>query len=187
MTNMPQWSPVHRHSNKAILYLAAALLLLSVSSCDFFRSLAGRPGSAQIREKQELIERAQAYADSVSQARLDSAARAERYAADSLYALDTLTRSGLLRKASGIKSIPQKRLGNRYFVVVGAFSQPANAARLVKRYEDAGFQALAFRYYGSMSAVFVSPCDRISEVLDAYRKVMQLPFSSQQTWILVNE
>ena len=176
-----------RLSKKVFTLFAAALLLLSVSSCDFFRTLAGRPGSAQIRQKQELILRAEACRDSVERARLDSVARAERYVADSLYAVDTLTRSGRLRKASAIKSIPQKNLTHRYSLVVGAFSHPGNAERLVKRYSDAGFEALAFRYYGGTNAVFVAPCNRITEALESFRAVKKLPFASSQTWILVNE
>ena len=187
MTSTQLWLQVVRLSKKAFALLAAALLLLSVSSCDFFRTLAGRPGSAEIRQKQELILRAEAMRDSLDRARLDSAARAERFYADSLYAVDTLTRTGRLRKASAIKSIPQKDLDHRYCLVVGAFSQPSNAERLVTRYSEAGFNAFVFRYHGGMSGVCVEPCDRIDEALEAYRRVMRLPFASRQTWVLVNE
>ena len=187
MINMPQWSPAPRASRNTLVILSAALLLLSVSSCDFFRSLAGRPGSEQIRQKRELIERAEACRDSLERALLDSVARSERYAADSLYAVDTLTRSGKLRMASAIRSIPGKNLRHRYNIVVGAFSQPANAERLAGRFKAAGFEAEIFRYYGGMNAVFVAPCDRITEAMEAYRAVARLPFASDQTWILVND
>ena len=186
MINMPQWSPALRAS-KILTILSAALLLLSVSSCDFFRSLAGRPGSEQIRQKRELIERAELRRDSTERARLDSVARSERYVADSIAAVDFFTRSGKLRMASSIKSIPRKNLQHRYSVVVGAFSRPENAERLAGRFVSEGLSAEVFRYYGGMNAVFVAPCDRITEAMDAYKAVMQLPFASEQTWILVNE
>lgn len=184
---MPQWSPAHRASKKTLTILSAALLLLCVSSCDFFRTLAGRPGSEQIRQKRELIERAEACRDSIERARLDSVARSERYVADSLYAMDTLMRSGRLRKASAIKSVPRKNLKHRYNIVAGAFSQPANAERLAGRFRSAGFEAELFGYYGGMNAVLVAPCDRITDALESYRAVMKLPSASAQTWILVNE
>ena len=187
MTSTQLWSQVVRLSKKSIAFFAAALLLPSVSSCDFFRTLAGRPGSAEIRQKQELILRAEARRDSIERARLDSVARAERCVADSLYALDTLTKSGLLRMASSIRSIPQKNLKHRYYVVVGAFSRPENADRLTRRYEAAGFEAIAFRYYGNWSAVFVEPRERIADALAAYRRVIHQPLASDNTWILVNE
>lgn len=171
--------------------LALCFLTLCVSSCDFFRAIAGRPGSAYIKEKRERIERLEsriaAARDSVERVRLDSVARAERYAADSLHAMDTLRSSGKLRKASSIRNIPAHKLGNRCFVVVGAFSNEANAVKLAARYREAGFESMVFRYYSGLNAVFVAPSNRVTEALEAYRSVMRLPFSSKETWILVNE
>ena len=172
---------------KIPVILAAVMLLLGVSSCDFFRSLAGRPGSAQIQQKRVLIQKAEARRDSLEQARLDSVARAERFAADSLYALDTLGRSGLLRKASAFSNISRSSLENRYYLVVGAFSNANNAQRLCARYVDAGYRSLVFCYRSGLNAVFVAPSDNIVETLAAYRGVVQLPFASKQTWVLVNE
>lgn len=173
--------------NKVSLILLLAVLSFAVNSCDFFRALAGRPGSAEITGKRLLIERAEARRDSLEQVRLDSIARVERYVADSLYAVDTLVHSGLLRNASYYKRIPREALDHRYYLVAGAFSQPANAERLAGRYRAAGHEAFAFHYTGSLTAVFVSPSNRIDEILEEYRAVMRLPFASKKTWVLVNE
>ena len=173
--------------NKVSLILLLALMAFAVNSCDFFRVLAGRPVSAEIEGKRVLIERAEARRDSLEQVRLDSIARAERYVADSLYAVDTLTHSGLLRKASYYKRIPRAALDHRYYLVAGAFSQPANAERLASRYVAAGHEAFAFHYTGSLTAVFISPSNRIDETLEEYRAVMRLPFATKKTWVLVNE
>ncbi len=170
---------------------ALCLLTLCVSSCDFFRTLAGRPGSSYINEKRALIEKVESrkaeVRDSIERARLDSVARAERYAADSLHAMDTLKHAGKLRKASSIKNIPARRLDRRCYVVVGAFSNEGNASRLAARYRDAGFESMVFRYYSGLNAVLVSPCNRVTEAFEAYRAVMRLPYASKETWILVNE
>ena len=173
--------------NKVSVIIILAALLASVSSCDFFRAIAGRPGSAELQQKRERIERMEARRDSLEKARLDSAARAEKAAADSLYALDTLSRSGLLRKASALSKIPRNNLEHRYCIVAGAFSKPENAERLLLRYSAAGFESVAFRYSNSLTAVFVAPCDCIYDALEAYRKVKQLPFASKNAWVLVNE
>ncbi|MBR5905413.1 MAG: SPOR domain-containing protein [Bacteroidales bacterium] len=173
--------------NKVSVIIILAALTASVSSCDFFRGIAGRPGSAELQQKRERIEMMEARRDSLEKARLDSAARAEKAAADSLYALDTLSRSGLLRNATALSKAPRKNLEHRYYVVAGAFSKPENAERLALRYSAAGFESVAFRYSNSLTAVFVAPCDCIYDALEAYRKVMQLPFASKNTWVLVNE
>ncbi len=173
--------------NKVSAILSLAALLLAVSSCDFFRCIAGRPGSAELQQKRERIEKMEVRRDSVERARIDSVIMAEKAAADSLYAVDTLTRRGLLRKASAVKRISASQLANRYYIVAGAFSKPANADRLAQRYADAGVESLVFRYTSGLCGVFVAPSDRVAEALVSYRKVMQLPFASHQAWILVNE
>lgn len=171
--------------------LALSVLTLCVSSCDFFRALAGRPGSSYIQEKRARIEQVEArlaaVRDSVERAHQDSVARVERYVADSLHAMDTLRAAGLLRKASAIKNIPSRKLGRHYYVVVGAFANESNASRLAARYSDAGFESMVFRCYSGLNTVFVSPCDRVTDAFGAYRSVMRLPYASKETWILVNE
>ena len=172
---------------KVPVIIAAAILLLCVSSCDFFRSLAGRPVTAQIEQKRILIQKSEARRDSLERVRLDSIAFAERYAADSLYALDTLGHKGKLRNASGLSNISRSALDRRYYIVAGAFSNEKNAARLSGRYSDAGFESFVFRYRSGLNAVFVAPSDSIVEILSAYRSIVKLPFASSQTWVLVNE
>ena len=176
---------------KLSFILAAFLLLSGVSSCDFFRGLAGRPLSSEIEAKRARIElaqkRAEALKDSLERARKDSVLKAQQFVADSTYAADSLLKKGRLRKASSIRNIPVKKLQSRYYVVVGAFSQEANANRLVARYHDAGFRAEAFRYYSGTTAVFVEPSSRITDAMDAFRRVKKLPFAPKEAWILINE
>ncbi|MBO4671502.1 MAG: SPOR domain-containing protein [Bacteroidales bacterium] len=176
---------------KLSFILLALLLLCSVSSCDFFRGLAGRPLSSEIEAKRVRIEqaqkRAEAVRDSLERARKDSVLRAEKFVADSTFYTDSLLKAGKLRKASSIRNIPSRRLRSRYYVVVGAFSNEANASRLAARYQDAGFSAEPFRYYGKLTAVFVEPCSRITDAMDAFKRIKQLPFAPKEAWILINE
>ena len=176
---------------KLSFILAALLLLCGVSSCDFFRGLAGRPLSSEIEAKRVRIEsaqkRAEAVKDSLERARKDSVMRAEKFAADSTFAVDSLLKAGKLRKATSIRNIPVKRLQSRYYVVVGAFSNEGNAVRLAQKYRDAGFSAEPFHYYGSLTAVFVEPSARITDAMDAFRRIKKLPFAPKEAWILINE
>ena len=85
---------------KRLSFILAALLLLSgVSSCDFFRGLAGRPLSSDIEAKRARIElaqkRAEAFRDSLERARKDSVLRVQQFLADSTYAADSLLKAGV--------------------------------------------------------------------------------------------
>lgn len=177
--------------NKVPVLLCLAVLLCLVSGCDFFRTLAGRPTSRDLEARRAAIEQVQerraAVADSLERARKDSIARAERAVADSLHAIDTLVSIGKYHAVSSYRNIPASRLKARYSVVVGVFSNDANARRMLSKYENEGFEGYVLHYRSSLMAVVVSPCDKVAEALEAYRKVRRLPFSSVQTWVIVNE
>ena len=176
---------------KLTTVFALALLLCLAGSCDFFRTLAGRPTSAQIEAKKARIEqhelRQAAVRDSVKQARLDSVAAARRAGEDSLHALDTLIHIGKYHKASSYVNIPQSRLRSRYALVVGVFSSAPNAEKLALRYQAEGYQAYVLKYYSTLSAVLVCPCNKVAEALEAYRKLRRIPNGPKEVWVLVNE
>jgi hypothetical protein len=176
---------------KLTTVFAFVLLLCLAGGCDFFRTLAGRPTSAQIEAKRERMEqrslREAAVRDSINQARLDSAAAAQRAVADSLHAIDTLTHIGKYHKASAYANIPQSRLRTRYALVVGVFSSLPNAEKLALRYQAAGRDAYVLRYHSTLSAVLVSPCNKVAEVLESYRSLLSMPDGPKQVWVLVNE
>ncbi len=166
-------------------------MLTLVSGCDFFRGLAGRPSSKDIEAKRARLELAArleaARQDSVSRARADSIAAVRKAEADSLHALDTLTLIGKYHKASSYVNIPQSRLRSRYAVVTGVFSSEHNARKLSDRYAADGFDSYVLKYRSTLCAVLVSPCNRVADALAAYRSIRALPYSSKETWILVNE
>lgn len=176
---------------KMTLVIALTLAVSLVSSCDFFRTIAGRPTSREIEAKRARMElasrREAARQDSIARAEAAAKALAEAAVADSLHAIDTLTHIGKLHKASSYVNIPSKRLRSPYAVVVGVFSSEANAERLAARYREEGFEAYVLKYYSSLCAVLVSPCDRIADALKAYRRVRALPGASKETWVLSNE
>lgn len=171
--------------------LVLLLLVFLVSGCDFFRMLAGRPTSRELSERRAVVERVQArraaIADSLEQVRRDSIALVQKAEADSLHAIDTLTLIGKYHKASAYRNIAASRLKSRYAVVVGVFSTEANAERMLSQYSKEGFEGYVLKYRSPLMAAVVSPCNKVADVLEAYRKVRNLPFSSSQTWIIVNE
>ena len=96
------------------LLLAAALLL---GGCDFFRSLGGRPTSADLEAKRVELARLE---EQRHQARIDSMRRVEKAMADSLAALeghllDSLSqRRGTLLNPTRLGGLYTTRLATRY-------------------------------------------------------------------------
>ena len=173
--------------NKTLLLISAFLTLFLVSSCDFFRHMAGRPDSAWINAKKARIELAQQRRDSVERARRDSAAMAAKAAADSVQVLDSLRKAGKLRLASAVRSIPKSWLNARWGVVVGAFGDDKNAGRLVSKYEASGFKCRVHKTRSGLNIVLVAPCNNVADVIKAYRDIKKLPFGAKECWVILNE
>ncbi len=157
------------------------LCVLSVSSCDFFRRVAGRPTSEDIRVKREMIEREEAE----HRARMDSLQSLRKSVADSLAVVDSL-RSG---KSPLIFSRPlapgaMRELTSRYYVVVGAFGKADNAAKCASSAEEAGYEPCMIKYRNGFTAVGICATDSISEAF-ASLKAVRGGFC-KDAWILDN-
>ena len=165
-----------------ITALAAAVCLLG--GCDFFRSLAGRPTSRDIRAKQERIEQAA----QLHQQRLDSLKQVQKQISDSLAILDSLkaAKESLIstrQLASGGKyDIPY-----RYYVMIGSFSSQDNATRQAARAQEAGYPATLIPFRNGFTAVGCCPSNNLTEVYASLRKLREEPFCPADAWILNNE
>lgn len=157
------------------------LCVLSVSSCDFFRRVAGRPTSEDIRAKKEMIEREEAE----HRARMDSLQNLRKSVADSLAVVDSL-RSGdsplIFSRPLADESV--RELANRYYVVIGAFGNADNAAKCASSAEDAGYRPCRIKYRNGFTAVGICATDSISEAY-ASLKAVRGGFC-KDAWILDN-
>lgn len=175
--------------NKILVISAFLLVVLSSGGCDMFRSMAGRPTSAEIgvmrarlaaREAAEAARR-----DSLERARLEAAAAAARTAA----AMDTLeAMKGVLRSPSSLGGIAAGfEPSSKYCIVIGSYRDRANAVKYSVKLSDEGFPAEAVGFRNGFTAVGVCPTDDPSELLASLRRVRKERFCPKEVWILVNE
>lgn len=172
-----------------ILSLALAAVLLS--SCDFLRSMAGKPTSEQLEEKRVAIEHAQA--EERYRARLDSLERVRRRMADSLAALEThlldsLSQTkGTLLNPSKLGGLYTTKLEAKYYIVVGAFRTRSYAERKLTRCSEAGYTATIISFRNGLLAVGVCPSDSLNDTLRKLRELRGNGICPEDGWILVNE
>lgn len=166
-----------------LLMLAASL---TVTGCDFFRVLAGRPTSKDIDAKRVQIMKAE---ESALQARLDSIRRVEeKIVSDSLAALDSLVSQGvIISDASRLGGLVEEGQGARYCIVVGVFRERDNARKLALQAESAGFTAQLLDCKRGMIAVGICPSDRIARTFEDFRRLRSESFCPKDAWILLNE
>lgn len=156
-----------------------------VGSCDFFRSLAGRPTSDEIAAKRELI----VLAEKMKKNAEDSLRKAEqKRISDSLYVAEALAGEdgkGVLR--TGAKSIREGQLESAYIVMIGTFSESRNAGRLAEKAEEAGFEPLLLECRNGFTAVGINPGNSLTDAYFTLCKAREHDFCPKDAWILARQ
>lgn len=141
-----------------------ALVAASVTGCDFFRRLAGRPDSEWIEAKAEAIRQE----EEALRIRLDSLEKARKAEADSLAAADSV------------------RLANhryRFCVILGSFSSKENAERYVEEIAAKGYKCELLTFRNS-TAVGVCPTDDEAQAKKSLEELQRQDFCPNGAWIL---
>lgn len=175
---------------KKTLVIVLALSLLLVTGCDFVRTLAGRPTSAEV--EQIRLDRIAAE-EARHQARLDSMARLEKALADSIAAreaflLDSLSQAkGTILNPTKLGGLFTTKLESKYYIVVGAFRGRYYAERKLKSCNDAGYTATIISFRNGLLAVAVCPSNDLNETLKTLRQLRGKGVCPADSWILINE
>ena len=173
---------------KTLIFALAAVLL--VTGCDFVRTVAGRPTSAQL---DEIRKERMAAEEARHQARLDSMKRVQQQMADSLaaletYLLDSLSQAkGTILNPSKLGGLFTTKLETKYCIVVGAFRNRSYAERKLKACNDAGYTATIISFRNGLNAVSVCPSDNLNQTLKTLKQLRGNGICPQDGWILVNE
>lgn len=173
---------------KRTLILAFALLTL-VSSCDFIRSIAGRPTSQQLEQiRQDKIAREEA----LQQARIDSLKRVQQAMEDSLAAmekrlLDSLSQvSGTILNPSALGGLFTTRLETKYYIIVGAFRNRSYAERKLEACNAAGYTGTIISFRNGLLAVGIYPSNNLQEIVRKLQEIRGTGICPKEGWILMN-
>lgn len=172
---------------RTLILLFAAVLL--VSSCDFVRTLAGRPTSAQV---EQIRKNRIAAEEAAHQAKLDSMAKAEKEMAQALAAreahlLDSLTQAkGTVLNPSKLGGLYTTKLESKYYIVVGAFRVRSYAERKLNQCNKAGYTATIISFRNGLLAVAICPSNNLDETLKTLKQLRGTEVCPQDGWILMN-
>lgn len=166
--------------------LLVLMMSILVTGCDFLRAVAGRPVSRDIEKKRIEIIKAE---EDALQARLDSIKKAElKVVADSIAALDSLVASGVFMSGPDrLGGLAATELDNRYYIIVGAFRESANARKLFESASSKGYSPVLISCRNGMTAVGLCPTDRVAEIRKSYEALKNESFFPKEAWILVSE
>lgn len=187
---------------KIFATISLSVLVLSVSSCDLFRSLAGRPTSAELKSA---IEKQQNAADTEKQTITEEpaittqqAAIKEQTAPEETIAVAStqaekeeytmVKREGRMsvplaytHTNSTLKATPE----HSYYIIVGTYRQKPTLNKMIKDAHDAGYETFLLEYSNGLTSVGLMPCDNLGEAIDAYAKVSKEDFCPKDACILI--
>lgn len=164
----------------AVFFLLATFAFSCLCSCDFIRTLAGRPSSEAIEqlrssEKQKLEEQA--------------AARA----ADSLQktaaaAYDAFVAEGMkIRNSSQIPTFIGQAPDNGLYLALGTFSLESNANKLCSQVSACGYDAGCLAYANGFFLVVTMKSDDYNKLREGYLRIKNEKFFPADAWILEYE
>ena len=126
--------------------------------------------------------------EAMHQARIDSLKKVEKQLADSLAILDSLRQmNGTILNPSKMGGLFTTKLDSRYYIVVGAMKQRANAEKLLKEVQSKGYVATLISFRNGFNAVGICRTDNLNQAFLSLKKVKEEPFCPPDVWILVNE
>lgn len=181
---------------KIFAAISLSVLVLSVSSCDLFRSLAGRPTSAELKsaieKQQSSAQQMQAITEEPAITAEEAAAPEETIAVASTQAekeeYTMVKREGRMsvplaytHTNSTLKATPE----HSYYIIVGTYRQKPTLNKMIKDAHDAGYETFLLEYSNGLTSVGLMPCDNLGEAIDAYAKVSKEDFCPKDACILI--
>jgi hypothetical protein len=177
---------------KSYILLFAAVMM-TVTGCDFFRKLAGRPTSDEIEVKrQEMIADLEAKA-ARQKAVEDSLALVAKNEADSIEACRYIKENGVrIYTSTGLGGLVEDELPSEWYgcyrVIVGSFRDKDNAQKKLEEVGEAGDFAPHFiRMRNGMIAVGTCPVNKIHYALAGFKELQRVGACPDDAWILMIE
>lgn len=164
--------------------IAFMLLMLSLTGCDFLRTLAGRPTSAdlavhaeRIARHEEGLRREQAVKDSL--ATVQKALEAKEAAAASIGNLGYI-----VQVSDQVKSLNGIRLEHEYGLMIGTYHNVDNAVKLAESIREQGFPTDVIRFFSGAVAIATCATDDPVEFIQYMEKVKGQSFCRPDAWII---
>lgn len=192
---------------KIFAAISLSVLVLSVSSCDLFRSLAGRPTSAELKsaiEKQHnSAQQMQAITEEPAETTQQAITEEPAITTEQTAPEETIAEASpqakkeeyTMVKREGRMSVPlaythtnstlKATPEHSYYIIVGTYRQRPTLNKMIKDAHDAGYETFLLEYSNGLTSVGLMPCDNLGEAIDAYAKVSKEDFCPKDACILI--
>ena len=167
---------------KRSLIFLMLVSVVSLTSCDFMRRMAGRPTGKDIEMLRGEISRIEDLRKEEARVRasLDSLEAARQAVLDSIEAS---------RRQPAVPDYSQyltKNLENRYYIIIGAFQSYENAKVLMRKADKYGYSPVLIGCRNGLIGVGVCPVDEYADALKALQIMRREKFCPSDPWIYTN-
>lgn len=165
------------------VFLTVCLAGMSLSSCDFLRSVAGRPTSAELNAVKKQKE----------EVRVDTVKVVE-----TVTVVDTVLVKEpeyQLEKRNGRLSVPfaythtDSKLTVEpeysYYVLVGTYRQKGTMNKMISLAKEAGYKSYLLKYDNGLVSVGLCPSNRLGEAVDSYLRLKKEKFCPSDACVLI--
>ena len=161
------------------MVLGICAALFCVTSCDFIRTVAGRPTSDELAalKAEELINMVEDFVASMDTVSLEDTLACE----DTLEAAPQVTLDIPVMDWSDQVSAPQSA---RYYLMVGIFSNAENASAQARWARNSGYPVTMIKFSNGRTGVGVLPSDSLEIYPDALSQIRSKAFCPKDIFIL---
>lgn len=139
--------------------------LMTVTGCDFFRSIVGKPTSKDLeRMKQEALEQSR------KQRELDSINRAKALELEKAKA--AAEQANLLDESAG-----------RFHVIIGSFKVDGNAGKMCAMLEKNGYTPKIIKFNNGFDVVSVAAYNDYGQALKTMEDIKEFQFCPEDVWV----
>jgi len=141
--------------------LIGIILLGSLNSCDWIRSIFGMHTSEELKQKQE-----QMIKDSLDRVAREQEAALEQFRLDSLAQIEA-----------------QKAALKRYHVVMGCFIMDGNAVRMMQKLPQYGYEPVRIEFKNGYSAISAYQTNSLTDAYNRMYKMFALDITPHDVWV----
>jgi len=176
-----------KYMKNTLIFASFIAVVMTVSGCDFFRSLVGRPTSEWIAKKAETIAADKEFRESIEQiiedSEADGAIPAIQGASEASNSTDPSEAS-----VASVTSVTPDNSGNglpyNYYIVIGVFSSHANAKALADKAIAKGYECALLDWKDNKLAVALNPTNDLAVACSSLDFILQEPFCPKDAWIM---
>lgn len=171
---------------KKLKTILLSALILSVTGCDFLRTVAGRPTKEDIDiKKQRIEERVRWVRDSLME-EMERLRIRECALKDSLDGSEILDTLGVRTSNVFTFGEPVDGLRGEYNAIIGVYR---DSVRALKQYETAvqsGFNPSFIKFDGGVRAVCLCSCDSLRMVADTVASALECGACGRDVWVYID-